>query len=116
MQKSFRSSDANGPSRRQLFLLAAGAASATVARAPATVAENAPAANGSSSRRDGPFESELLNVFCIVSALLRSPHRASNVSPSGSMFYSIALAVSANPVRTVEGVDSQTKAAVQRRC
>jgi hypothetical protein len=29
------------------------------------------------------------------------------------MFYSIALAVSANPVRTAAGVDSQIKAAVQ---
>jgi pimeloyl-ACP methyl ester carboxylesterase len=39
MQKGFKSSGLNGPSRRELFLLAAGAASATVARAPAADAQ-----------------------------------------------------------------------------
>ena len=46
---------------------------ASGADVPATVAENAPAANWSSSRRDGSFEWELLNLFCIASALWRSP-------------------------------------------
>jgi pimeloyl-ACP methyl ester carboxylesterase len=41
MQKRFRSFDLNGPSRRELFLLAAGAASATVARASAADAQTA---------------------------------------------------------------------------
>ena len=39
MYKGFRSSDPNGPSRRELFLLAAGAASATVAGAPGANAQ-----------------------------------------------------------------------------
>ena len=39
MQKKFRSSDLNGPSRRELFLLAAGVASAAVAGAPAADAQ-----------------------------------------------------------------------------
>jgi hypothetical protein len=41
------------------------AACASAAGAPATVAESAPAANRSRSRRDGAFESEFLNLFCI---------------------------------------------------
>jgi len=41
MQKRFRSSDSNGPSRRELLLLAAGAFSATVAGAPAADAQAA---------------------------------------------------------------------------
>jgi hypothetical protein len=39
MQKRIRISDSNGPSRRELLLLAGGAASATVARAPAADAQ-----------------------------------------------------------------------------
>src|SRR5260370_35885590 len=39
MQKRIRSSDVNGPTRREWFMLAAGAASATVARAPAADAQ-----------------------------------------------------------------------------
>ena len=42
-----------------------GAAGASATSAPATVAETAPAANRTNSRRDGAFESELLNLFCI---------------------------------------------------
>src|ERR1700751_2162686 len=41
MQKKFRSSDSNGPSRRELLLLAAGAFSATVAGASAADAQAA---------------------------------------------------------------------------
>src|SRR3984893_11180913 len=41
MQSTFRSSDSNGPSRRELLLLAAGAFSATVAGAPAAAAQAA---------------------------------------------------------------------------
>jgi hypothetical protein len=41
MQKTFRSSDSSGPSRRELLLLAAGAFSATVAGAPAADAQAA---------------------------------------------------------------------------
>ncbi len=39
MQKRFRSSDVHRPSRRELFLLAAGAASATIAHPPAAGAQ-----------------------------------------------------------------------------
>src|SRR5258708_4275143 len=41
MQKRFRSSDSNAPSRREFVLLAAGAVSATVAGAPAADAQAA---------------------------------------------------------------------------
>jgi pimeloyl-ACP methyl ester carboxylesterase len=41
MQRTFRSSDSNGPSRRELLLLAAGTFSATVAGAPAADAQAA---------------------------------------------------------------------------
>src|SRR6202035_233615 len=41
MQKTFRSSDSSGPSRRELLLLSAGAFSATVAGAPVAVAQAA---------------------------------------------------------------------------
>src|SRR5260370_34275704 len=41
MQRTFRSSDSNGPSRRELLLLADGAVSATVAGAPAAAAQAA---------------------------------------------------------------------------
>src|SRR5260370_18062933 len=41
MPRTFRSSDSNGPSRRELLLLAAGAFSATVAGAPAADAQAA---------------------------------------------------------------------------
>src|SRR6202035_1933610 len=59
MQGTFRSSDSNGPSRRELLLLAAGAFSATVAGAPARSAQSAPIVVPPATEAVSPFSISL---------------------------------------------------------
>ena len=59
MQRTFRSSDSNGPSRRELLLLAAGAFSATVAGAPGTDAQAASIVVSPATEAVSPFSISL---------------------------------------------------------
>src|ERR1700730_19207045 len=59
MQKTCRSSDSTGPSRRELLLLAAGAFSATVAGAPAADAQAAPIVVPPATEAVSPFSISL---------------------------------------------------------
>ena len=59
MQRTFRSSDSNGPSRRELLLLAAGAFSATVAGAPAADAQAASIVAPPATEAVSPFSISL---------------------------------------------------------
>ena len=62
MQKRFRSSDSNGPSRRELLLLAAGAFSATVAGAAAADAQAASIVVPPATEAVSPFSISLLQT------------------------------------------------------